>query len=65
MLRKLRVGKGLQSGGHLLLKIFSQVVRQEEIVDSALIRQHVSVVVPDRRILMVLDLVPVSMSRGV
>lgn len=56
MLRKLRVRERLQGRGHFLLEIFAQVIREEEIMYSALVRQHVSVVGPEGCILVVLDL---------
>lgn len=62
VLRKLRVGKGLQGGGQLLLKVFPGFVRQKKIVYGSLVRQHVSVVGPDGRILVVLNLVAVSIA---
>jgi len=56
MLRELRVRERLQGCSHSFLKIFAQVIRQEEIMYGALVRQHISVIGPEGCILVVLDL---------
>lgn len=56
VLWQLRIRQCLQRGGKFLLQVFSSFVGYEEIVDCALVWQHVRVVGPYRGILMVLDL---------
>lgn len=65
VLWQLRIRQCLQRGGKFLLQVFSSFVGYEEIVDCALVRQHVRVVGPYRGILMVLDLgILISIWRG-
>jgi len=55
--------ESLKSGGGFLLDVFPKFIRNEEVVNAALIRREVWVVVPDRSIHVILDLLSCQLYR--